>query len=174
MAAPQNEQIAAVQKKQMQLFTVNAMPMSNRTHMSKQQSTFNKTPAGPSKMTMTAAVPGGRPRSNSVEFASESINKFAPLTKLTAQNNVNASIKVQLDGTVLRQGGAGAPPIPGPLDGLGIPTPKEVGDWLEEMFGKGTNPNSGPGKGNGDDDKNKDQGQRRPGGPSVEDLYPKP
>lgn len=63
--------------------------------------------------------------------------------------------------------------MPGPLDGLGIPTPKDVGDWLEEMFGKGTNPNGSPGPGNDKDGKGKEQGKRRPGGPSVEDLYPK-
>ena len=71
-------------------------------------------------------------------------------------------------------GGAAAPPMPGPLDGLGIPTPKDVGDFLEEMFGKGTNPNGSPG---GDKDGKgqvgKQSGQRRPGGASVEDLYPK-
>ena len=38
-------------------------------------------------------------------------------------------------GLILQQGGAAAPPAPGLLDGL--PIPKDVGDWLEEMFGGG-------------------------------------
>ena len=63
--------------------------------------------------------------------------------------------------------------MPGPLDGL-IPSPKEMGDWLEEVFGggKGTNPNGpkGPGDNEGKDDGGP-QGKRK--GPSVEDLYPK-
>ena len=65
--------------------------------------------------------------------------------------------------------------MPGPFDGL-IPTPKEVGDWLEEVFGKGTDPN-GPEVEDtdllGGKKENDDRGKRRPGGPSVEDLYPK-
>ena len=65
--------------------------------------------------------------------------------------------------------------MPGPLDGLKVPTPKDIGDWLEELFGKGTG-NPGPQNDGGDekDGKNKKgEGKRRPG-PSVEDLYPKP
>ena len=63
--------------------------------------------------------------------------------------------------------------MPGPLDGLNIPTPKEMGDWLEELFGKGTS-NGGPNMNGDDNDKKKGKGeQRKRGGPSVEDLYPK-
>ena len=106
----------------------------------------------PTTMSMAAA---GRPRAKSLEFTPIGTNenkvadhRFAPLSRMMAPN-VNESASIRLDGTVLRQGGAAAPPMPGPLDGLGIPTPKDVGDWLEEMFGKGTNPN-GP---KGPDDK---------------------
>ena len=113
---------------------------------------------------------------DAVATTASGASRFAPLAKLadTLPASNNGTAKVLLDGTVMQQGGAAAPPMPGPLDGLGLPTPKDIGDWLEELFGKGTG-NPGPQR-DGDDKegKGKSDGQKRRPGPKVEDLYPKP
>ena len=98
--------------------------------------------------------------------------------KFMTEENVRTSVSTMTlkaqGATILQQGGAAAPPIPGPLDGIGLPKPKEVQDFLEELFGGGQPPNGPQDPKNQKDGKGgkSGDGQRRKG-PSVDDLYPK-
>lgn len=64
--------------------------------------------------------------------------------------------------------------MPGPTGGLSIPTPKDIGNWLDDILPRAGHPNGGM-----DEDEARKKGSikgpegKRKTGTSVSDLYPK-